>query len=580
MERLEELPEEDVPKMYNNKGIALYGMGEYVEGVQYYQRAIDSYKKSGNDTLYAEALMNLGMAYKEIGADSLATNILYESIDIFRLLELSEDEASAMSALGNVYRHISDYNRSEYFHKKALLLRRQAGDSPSVAYSLHNLGMHYRTVGKVTLAKDHFFQALELKEKFGLSKSIASTCAQLGQLYMESGNCDSAFFYLNRSIEIRKNTDKPNSFNLALNNYHMGKLELECGDKRKGVECLLLAKTSMESRNSGRDLLHVYEELIRGYTELESHEEALAISMKLIQLKEEILGENSRKELARLAIQYDVEGYQRELELQEIENNYLKDRNRILLIFSIILFVLLVFIVLLLRLNMKGKKKIEVQNEALVFKNNNIIHLHEELGHRTNNFFSLLRGMILADKSTENQEAYHTLLSRIDAMTEVQRHLIIGQDSSVSSVDLLSYLQQLIEHSRVLYTRDNSVEISEDFSDIKDVVVDYQVAARLGIVLNELINNSVKHNDLSKNKLRISVKGSYRTDGMQLEYSDSGNANGQDSTDGKGLHLINQLLQPIGGKAQFSLSDGFKAQLQIEIEEGDPTGTSDHLKVL
>ena len=91
VKRKSELPIKIVPTVYNNKGIALYGIGNYVEGIKYYKLALETYRKTQKDTLYAQALVNLGMAYKEIGADSLASRTLYRAIDKFQKLHLEKE---------------------------------------------------------------------------------------------------------------------------------------------------------------------------------------------------------------------------------------------------------------------------------------------------------------------------------------------------------------------------------------------------------------------------------------------------------------------------------------------------------
>jgi two-component sensor histidine kinase len=566
IDRKSELAPKLVPTVYNNKGIALYGIGKYVEGIKYYKLALSEYKRTGRDTLHAQALVNLGMAYREVGADSLASRMIYQAIDKFQKLNLEKEEASAFNSLGNMYRDAKKYKRSEQYLRKGLIIRERIRYEKGVAYSYHGLGRLKIAEEKFEEAKDFFFKSLRIKNSLGLEQKSASTLSQLGVLFLETSNCDSAKFYMNRSIEIRQKSKSPNRLKIALNNLHLGQIHLECGDPKESQLYFLQAQNELYALNAQKDLLLAYEGLMKAYKETGDFENAYSVSLKLLDLKEEVLSMNSQKELARLSIEYDVKGFQREIELQEIENDYLVKRNRTFLTVSIILLTLLGLIVWLLRQNIKRKRKIVVQNRALISKNRNIITLHEELSHRTNNYFSLIRGMILSDRTLENDALIAQQISRMDAMAEVQKHLIIDDNNSFSSVDLTTYIRELIDQSKIVYAAKGPLKFIEKINTPDTIIVHYEIAARLGIVLNELINNSLKHNKEADN-LRINMDIEQSDGALNFAYSDSGKTEDTNMDNGKGLTLIEQLLLPVKGAVVFDWSENCDVKISIPIKE-------------
>lgn len=567
VKRKSELKIELVPTVYNNKGIALYGIGNYAEGIKYYKLALDTYKKNKRDTLHAQALVNLGMAYKEIGADSLASRTLYQAIYKFQKLHLEKEEASAYSSLGNLYRDSKEFDRSEHYLGKAIAIQKRIDYQKGVAYSYHGLGRLMLEQERYDEAKGYFFKSLHLKNSLGLESKSASTLAQLGVLYLAMSNCDSAEFYVNKSIAIRQLAKKPNRLEIAINNLHLGEINLECGDLEKSQSHFLEATNEMFELDAKKSLVLAYEGLMKAYQETDDFDKAYSISLKLIDLNSEVLGENNQKEMARLGIEYDVKGYQQEIELKKIENDFLLKRNRILLISSIILTLLFVTILFLFRQNRKRKRKIEVQNQALVSKNQNIITLHDELSHRTNNFFSLIRGLLLTDKSPENDQLIALQISRMDAMAEVQKHLIIDGKNSISSVDLTTYIQELLEQSKILYGSGRQLSFIENLSNSPQIIIHYESVARLGIVLNELINNSLKHNK-KLDHLKITIEVKLATDMLNIVYADSGEIISSSTPDGNGLKLIKQLLVPIKGEVTIERSINMITSISIPIKKG------------
>jgi tetratricopeptide (TPR) repeat protein len=167
-----------VPTLYNNKGIALYGIGQYVEGITQYKKALSIYKSTKRDTMYAQALVNLGMAYKEIGADSLASQTLYRAVDRFQSMGLKKEESSALNSLGNLYRDSKNFTRAEYFFRKSLKLRQSIDYKKGVAYSYHGLGRLMLEKKNYKDDKLYLFRSLRMKESLNLESKPASTLAQ------------------------------------------------------------------------------------------------------------------------------------------------------------------------------------------------------------------------------------------------------------------------------------------------------------------------------------------------------------------------------------------------------------------
>lgn len=562
IKRKDELDPILIPTVYNNKGIALYGIGEYTEGITQYKKALFIYKETDRDTMYAQALVNLGMAYKEIGAHTLASQSLYKAVDKFQLMGLKKEESAALNSLGNLYRDAKNYARAEYYFKKSLALRESIDYQKGIAYSYHGLGRLMLEKKDFKKAKTFLFQSLQMKKDLGLDSKSASTLAQLGVLYLELNMCDSAEFYMNLSIAVREKATRVNTLQLALNNLHLGEIHLKCGVIDKSCIYLELAAQILTELNASKDLLLVYESLTKVYEKQLRYQDAYTISLKQIELKEKVLSEKNQKELAKLSIEYDVKGYKRKIELKRIENDYLAKRNLIFLTASIALTVLLLIALLLFRQSTMRKRKIKFQNDSLTIKNQNILALHSELSHRTNNFFSLIRAMILNDKNKSNAVLIEEQLSRIDAMSEVQKHLIVESSSSVSKVALVDYIKELVEQGKLLFDLEIEFEQNIAPNNAGDLTVSYDTAARLGIIINELITNTKKHNQAIKG-ITSRIKFQYSESNIQIEYSDSGEIQLNSRDKGQGLLLIEQLILPLQGQILFDFKEHFIAKISV-----------------
>lgn len=565
--RKKELKSDLIPKVYNNKGIALYGIGEYEKGIDCYMRALNLYRRIGNDTLEAQASVNLGMAYKEIGADSLASRAIYNAIRKFQDLGMERETASALNTLGNMYRDIHSFNRSELYLMKALEIQSRIGYDKGIAYSYHSLGRLMLEKGDYSTAKQYLFESLRLKVALGLELKSSSTLAQLGELYLKVSECDSAIYFINKSIEIRKRLQPSNTLGLALNHLHLGQVNLHCGNLEKSENYFTLAQQEFESLNASKDLLLAFEGLMQSYAGQGKYSDAYRISLKVMELRGEMLGEYNRKELAKRAIEYDLRGYKREIQLKQLENRFLNTRNNYLWGAAIILSVLLFIIGLLWSQNIRSKKRIQIQNEVLITKNRSITALHEELGHRTRNYFSLIRGMLIMDASVENKELVQRQIARIDAMAEVQKHLILEGEQLRSEVNLIAYLKELIAQNKILHSADHVIAFETEPNDQVALITHYSVAMQLGIVLNELINNSFKHTKL-KNDFAVEVNLSISDEELFIRYADKGEKAAHSSESGRGMLLIEEMIKGIGGRLEVLREEGYVALLFLPIKSG------------
>ncbi|MCJ8289269.1 MAG: tetratricopeptide repeat protein [Crocinitomicaceae bacterium] len=567
--RENELDAKKIPIVHNNLGIAKYGLGDFSAGIKHYKIALDSYQDAKNDTLSAQANLNLGLAYKEIGADSMASTMIYRAIYTFRKLDLKQEEVSALSSLGNLYRDGQQFTRSEYFLNESLKLSKKINYDKGIAYAFHGLGTLMLEKGSYTEAEDYFQRSLSIKDSLKLKKHAATTCAKLGELYLILNDCKKAKFYLDKSIALRSENGSANDLKSAMNYFHLGQLQQKCGTNNSSEEYYLKASNIFLKQPGSTDLLKTYEALLGIYKLQGRTKDALEVSTKLIELKQVILGENNQKEIAKLGIEYDVMGHENAVKLKEQENEHLTFRNTVISAVSVALLLFLVVVFILFRNNVLKKKKIESQNEMLNAKNRDIITLHDELSHRTNNFFSLLQGMLRID-SENNEFSKNELLSlyesRIQAMSDVQRHLVLGVNDSMITVDFKAYLLELIENSEILYAQKNLTSINHNIDTLQIQTTRYEIPTRVGIVLNELINNSIKHNRDQKVGVIVSIYFEYKDQQLKIQFSDNGVLSKPDSSsNGAGLVLIRELLQPIEGSITYKLIQSFEATLVIPI---------------
>lgn len=160
-------------------------------------------------------------------------------------------------------------------------------------------------------------------------------------------------------------------------------------------------------------------------------------------------------------------------------------------------------------------------------------------------------------KEDEIQEMFKTAQSRIRTMALIHEKLYQSQD--LSKIDLSQYIRNLTVHLLNIYRTDpKKVNLNIE---IGDVYLDINTAIPCGLIINELVSNSLKYafpgkrNGMIRLELNKDKKGNHvllvADNGVGLpEELDVG------ATDTLGLQLVNDLTKQIQGKLTLERKPG------------------------
>lgn len=123
-------------------------------------------------------------------------------------------------------------------------------------------------------------------------------------------------------------------------------------------------------------------------------------------------------------------------------------------------------------------------------------------------------------------------------------HQKLYQSGELSEIEFHKYINTLIDDIKELHSDNREIEINL-ISEIKEV--DLNSIVPLGLIINELITNSIKHAFRNSNQKTIDIKFSYNKSGNNLlEYSDSGQWQ-ETEKNGFGIELLELLTDQLDG---------------------------------
>jgi two-component sensor histidine kinase len=193
-----------------------------------------------------------------------------------------------------------------------------------------------------------------------------------------------------------------------------------------------------------------------------------------------------------------------------------------------------------------------------------------ELNHRVKNNMAIIVSLLNMQKNRtdniETQEALQDVHDRVMSMALV--HQKMYQKQNISMVELAPYITELIAEIR------NSIDLKKNIAfktEIAPIQLDISTTIPLGLILNELITNAIKHAFPSKEnpEIFISLK---KVDESHFEVLVLDNGIGSlppnpPKSNGLGLKLIESLTEQINGKCEFTSDNGLRFKLIVPIRK-------------
>lgn len=208
---------------------------------------------------------------------------------------------------------------------------------------------------------------------------------------------------------------------------------------------------------------------------------------------------------------------------------------------------------------------LEEQNEAVLIKNKENITLVKEVHHRVKNnlqiIISLLRMQRSEIESEEAQKQFNVAINRILTMSMIHQKLY--QEKEPSKINIRDYLEDLTAELVTLSDERISVrvnlEASEEYSDLKMIVP-------LGLLVNELVSNSMKHafKKEAQGTINIQLFRDDEKDCIIMNYWDGGEWLEPSKENGFGLELIEILTEQMEGSYT---REGSRYSFEIPLEQ-------------
>lgn len=581
----------NLAKCSKDLGVLYLYNHQYDLSIKYLSEARDLFFKLNEKEEAALVINRIGQLKKITKQYGQALKDYLQSLKIFEEINDKKQIAKSYNNIGIIHKLLSNYEKSKEFYQKSLQIGKEINDSSIIADAYNNWGNVLRVEKVFDLAEDYYFKSLNYRAGYSNSiiyKSRKSSYVynNLGLTYLEKKNYNKAIEFFMMAIEIKFSIKDWESLTSTYSN--IAEAYLAINDFKNAHEYLSKAQEIALNGNSS-DLVFIYKNLSLAYEKENDFKKALNYLQKSIKIKDSLTKINQADVVLLLTAQFDHENQKNEIDLLEKKNQQLtqqqneinESEKRYVSLNRIMIFLIVALIIAVIVAYRKATfakttaEQLEETNKELVktliSKDEKDI-LIKEIHHRVKNNLQIIKSLVRLQLAvSENQEANEILSEfeqRVSSMALVHEELYKSKD--LTKVKVKHYLTELV--TNLIHTY--SIKKVDTDINIESITFGIDTVVPLGLLVNEIISNALKHGikDIDKGKIicRITpLKGNK----YELFIGDNGagfpeNFNFENPAT-LGLELIQTLSEQLNGEIEIINNDGAFYKITFENLDKD-----------
>ena len=536
-----------VGKLLVSKGAILLRMEELDSAEQALNDAIPLIPFSESWLLYT----NLGYVYERKGMLGEAFTYASKTLEIGEKYGDEKAKAMAYSDMSNLFWKQGKFESALSFGLKSLQIFEKRGlKDLDYDFTLHLVGQYLVDLKRPEEAIQYFEHSAILGERYGFYNNISDTFIALSNLQTQLGNYPEAKKSALEALRYAELLE--NDFMIMRSYFSLGKVSFALQDY---LEASNYFETSITKANDDFGdkfyLSLVYEELSKAYEGAGAFEKALLTSRKSEEFRKDVFTAEAEERIALIQTQMEVAQKENTIKLQEAK---LSQQKIIQVLYLTIAVVLVLILFLLYRVYIRKRSYsllLEKKNEEKEF-------LLREIHHRVKNnletISSLLSLQISKIKNREFQQVMEETYTRVQSMGMI--HLQLYGEKNLKGVEMKYFFESLGQFILETFDAENRVEVNIDMSTLK---LDVDLAIPIGLIVNELISNSLKYAFPNQGKGEIRVSLYEKEEILLLEVADDGVGIKPDFIPlgtGFGSELISLLTRQLDGKMTLIKSPG------------------------
>lgn len=473
-----------------------------------------------DDAGIADAYNRITEDLNRQGRNKEAFAYALKTIELCKKNNFNKELAYAYSSASHVSISLFNHLAALHYIDSALTIGREIGiGDPNLSDFLNGRGNALKKLGRYKEAIESYKQAFDFAKKANYPNAISATIANLGEVSLLTGNYPEALKYQLETVRLQE-MDKDLS-NLTENYGHLSTIYEKLGDYKSA---LLYQKKARALRDSTASI-------------------------------------ESDKAMSKLLTQYETKKKEETISSQAKE---ISQQNKVQWLSIAVLALLAVFLLFMFISYIARSKA----NRLLAIKNNENELLLKEIHHRVKNNLEVVSSLLALQSAqiedTNTKDAMQESQNRVQSIGIVHQKLYQG--TNLGAIEMKDYFINLSESVLDSFGEGKRITIN---CAMEKLNLDIDTAVPLGLIVNELLTNTLKYAFPAGEKGEVKIKLTKVKDNvLHLEVSDNGiGKSAVTQGTGFGGQLVYLLTKQLNGSMKEDVEDGTRIFFEFDLKK-------------
>ncbi len=501
----------------------------------------------------------LGYVFERKGQLDRAADYAMESLRLGEKLSDKKAIALAYSDLSNLFWKQSKFDSGlEYGLKSAEIFEERNINDLDYGFTLYVVGNNYLALKDYQKALNYFEHSIAIGERYGFYNNLSDIYISEVDLYTFLNEFEKAKIAGENAVKYAELLD--NNFMLMRSWLSVGKLQNIQGKYVSAIESLKKSiSIASDDFEDAFYLSQTYETLGKAYAGNHNYQEAYQAFAEYDNLKNLVFTAAADHRTSLLRTEFDLAGKENTIQLQEAQISRHQTRQTLIIIVVLLLVLYLILLYKAVRNNIQKNKLLEKKNNENEF-------LLKEIHHRVKNNLEIVSSLLALQSAEINDpkvvDAMQKSKHRIQSMSMIHQKLYL--EESLSSIEMKAYFRELANYVVNVFDARNRIEV---FFEMNALELDVDTAIPIGLIVNELVTNSLKY--AFPNKQKGIIKIGLKKEGSQLYLKVSDNGIGKKEKEeyigtGFGTKLIQLLTRQLEGKMNLDIENGTMVSFEFQ----------------
>ncbi|MBO3117947.1 ATP-binding protein [Winogradskyella sp. DF17] len=530
----------------------------------YFNKYEAHHKQMGNKRKLAAVNLAKSNMFSDFGNYEKSAEAVAYALKMYEEISDTVGAIITRNKLGYLLSEIKQYEEALQYLNDAAKLAKRIGRKDQEANAYTNKAIIFQEKGQLDSALILYTKAYKIGEIIADDYSKFNNRYNMSSIHQQMKRMDSATYYGQKTIDLSEQMSVPSITIVAKR--LMTDLQMDQGNIDQAIKIFESISTNEMKALGLRDKIQNYTVATKAYKKRRNFKKAFENLEKLKLLSDSLTGVQSRNRINELEIIYQSEKKEKQIELLDLQNQnaqlLISRKNRTILIGGIALGCILVLSIILyaiIRKYLRQKKilAIALEEKSLLLK---------EIHHRVKNNLQLVSSLLTlqGQSITDNValEAINEGKSRVRSMALIHQDLYQTED--ITAVSAQDYLKKLCSELFDAYNIDkDKITLS---TKIEPLQIDVDSLIPIGLIINELITNSLKYAFKPGDEGRIQIQLEEEENKLKLLVADNGSGYDIDDVNSHsfGNKLIKSLILQLDGELTIDSANGTRVNVAFK----------------